>query len=77
MCPSDIGPASPRRHRNSSKDHACFHGSAEGRRDVVDRQLKPLAHSRSLADRKFVIDSALWHGRKIRKKFRAVHGRRP
>jgi len=40
-----------------ANDLPSFHGSVEGRRDVLDRQLKPLTHSRSTADQQFVIDT--------------------
>jgi len=40
-----------------ANDLETFHGSREGRRDVLDRQLKPLTHSRLEADQQFVIDT--------------------
>jgi ferredoxin len=40
-----------------ANDMESFHASLEGRRDVVDRQLKPLTHTRSVADQQFVIDT--------------------
>ena len=39
-----------------ANDLASFHGSVEGRRAVLDRQLKPLTHSRRTADQQFVIE---------------------
>lgn len=36
-------------------DH--FHNSKNGRRDVLDRQLKPLVHTRFVSDQQFVIDT--------------------
>jgi len=40
-----------------ANDLESFHGSVEGRREVLDRQLKPLSHTRSVADQQFVIDT--------------------
>ena len=37
--------------------HGRFQGDKQGRREVVDEQLKPLAHSRAVADQQFVIDT--------------------
>ncbi len=40
-----------------ASDHESFHDSVQGRRNVLDRQLKPLSHTRSVADQQFVIDT--------------------
>jgi epoxyqueuosine reductase QueG/putative sterol carrier protein len=40
-----------------ANDLEGFHGSLAGRREVLDRQLKPLSHSRLVADQQFVIDT--------------------
>jgi putative sterol carrier protein len=40
-----------------ANDLESFHDHATGRRDVLDRQLKPLTHSRAVAEQQFVIDT--------------------
>jgi epoxyqueuosine reductase QueG len=40
-----------------ANDLERFHGSVEGRRDVVERQLKPLTHTRSVVEQQFVVDT--------------------
>jgi epoxyqueuosine reductase QueG/putative sterol carrier protein len=40
-----------------ANDLEGFHGTKQGRRDVLDRQLKPLTHARSTTDEQFAIDT--------------------
>ncbi len=40
-----------------ANDQKGFRGSPQGRRDVLERQLKPLSHTRSVVEQQFVIDT--------------------
>ncbi|MCP5040024.1 MAG: hypothetical protein GY944_03275, partial [bacterium] len=40
-----------------ANEHEAFHASKQGRRSVLDRQLKPLSHTRSVVEQQFVIDT--------------------